>query len=272
VLDRFGADGRVLAGGTLLGPSLRAHPTASALVNVKRIPSLSSIERHGSSLRIGALVTAQTLADDATVRGSAPLLSLAAASLGARQLRSVATIGGNLLSGHYAADLCVALLACAAMVRTSSLHDGAREWPVEDVLAPGFSGFGRGALVTGFDVPVSNSGCAYEKMQVRRAFEMALVCAAAAVGVEGGIATSARLALGGAARTPIRAYAAEQRLIGRPLHSTVISEAAHAAASIDADPFDDERASSAYRRHLVSVLVARALASASDRHATAAAR
>jgi len=64
VLDRFGGRAKVLAGGTLLGPHLRAHPgDADALVNLKRIRDLSEIRLDGSTLHIGALATARPTPD-----------------------------------------------------------------------------------------------------------------------------------------------------------------------------------------------------------------
>src|SRR5689334_11512730 len=89
----FGDRARVLAGGTILGPQLRAHPDAAdALVNVKRIRDLSEIRLDGDDLWVGALATARAIARDTLVAKHAPLVAVAAASLGAPQLRSVATI------------------------------------------------------------------------------------------------------------------------------------------------------------------------------------
>ena len=260
VLDRYGERARVLAGGTLLGFALRAAPdSADALVNVKRIGALSEIGVSEGTLRIGALSTARTLAAHPLVARHAPLVARAAASVGAPQLRSVATIGGNVLSGHYSADLATALLACDARAVLHSLREGPIEMPVERMLSPGFAGIGRGALVTELLVPVEPALSAFVKMQTRRAFEMALVSVAAHVRTRAGAVDAARLALGGAAPTPIRATAAEAVLKGVALDARTAAQAARAAAQVDAEPVDDDRASSEYRRHLVAVLVERAL-------------
>ncbi|HZW75795.1 MAG TPA: FAD binding domain-containing protein, partial [Caldimonas sp.] len=141
VLDRFGARAKVLAGGTLLGPHLRAHPSeADALVNLKRIRDLSEIRLDGDTLHIGALATARTIARHPLVAQHAPLLTIAAASLGAPQLRTVATIGGNVLSTHHAADLACALLSCDATATIAKLDDATLSLPVEQMLSPGFTG------------------------------------------------------------------------------------------------------------------------------------
>lgn len=264
VLDRFGDRAKVLAGGTLLGPQLRAHPAAAdALVNVKRIRDLSEIRFDDGLVRIGALATAREIARDPLVARHAPLVGLAAASLGAPQLRSSATIGGNVLSGHHAADVACALLASDASATIARLDEAPLELRVEQMLAPGFEGLRPGSLLTGFTLAAADGArCGFEKMLTRQAFELALVSAAAFVKLDGaGAVADARIALGGAARTPIRAVAAERALAGGVLDVGHVADAAGAAARVDAEPHDDRRASAAYRRDLVRVLVARALGS-----------
>jgi len=262
VLDRFGERAKVLAGGTLLGPHLRANPgAADALVNLKRITDLSEIRLDGDALLIGALATARSIARDPLVKSHAPLLATAASSLGAPALRTVATIGGNVLSTHHAADMACTLLACDATATIAKLDDEVLSLPVEQMLSPGFAGMRAGSLLASFRIPIANgSRCAFEKMQTRQAFELALVsvCATARLQPSGDVA-DARIALGGAAETPIRAIAAERAIAGGDLSDSRIARAAHDAAEVDAEPRDDERASAAFRRQLVRTLVTRAL-------------
>ena len=264
LLDRFAPGAHVLAGGTLLGPRLRNDPSrADTIVNIKRIPELSDVAVDGERLRIGAVVTARELAENALVRRQAPLLAHAAASLGARQLRNVATLGGNLCSGHPAADLTAALLALDATVHVANIHEGPRESALANFLKPRSHGLEPGELLTGISVPIVESGAAYLKMQTRRAFEMALVAVAVrfTTDSEGAIA-DARVALGGAAPTPIRAHHAEAAVSGREPSAECFQKAARAAADVDAQPYSDSHASADYRRHLVRVLTERALVQA----------
>ncbi len=264
VLDRFGNGARVLAGGTLLGSQLRRDPdAASALVNLKRIRALTTIKFDGETLGVGSLATAAALSADELVKMHAPLLARAAATVGAPALRSVATIGGNLLCGHHAADLAVALLACDATATIATPKEGTVELPVERMLAPGFEGLGTGALVTELSMrSMAGRRHAFEKVQRRAAFEMAVVSAGVVLDADGDVVRSVRIALGGAAPTPIRAVAAEASLAGATLHEGAIAHAGQVAANVDAEPVGDARAGSPYRRHLANVLVARALRTA----------
>jgi carbon-monoxide dehydrogenase medium subunit len=260
LLDRFAPDARVLAGGTLLGFEIRAHPAAaSAIVNVKRIPELHEIAFDGRSLHIGALATARELSDDDLVRRHAPLVARAAASIGARQLRTVATLGGNLCSGHPAADLSAALLASDAICHIAEIAAGPSSLPLGDFLRDVARTLDRRVLLTAVEIPVAAGANAYHKMQTRRAFEMAIVSAAVVVEVTGSKIGRARIGLGGAANRAVRASHAEAYLAGKAADVGTAREGARIAAEQDAQPEDDGRASAEYRRQLVTALTERAL-------------
>lgn len=264
LLDRFSPGARVLAGGTLLGPQLRREPhDAATIINIKRIPELSDVALEGEHLKIGGVVTAREIAEHPLVRKHAPLLAQAAASLGARQLRNVATLGGNLCSGHPAADLSAALLALDARCLVANIHEGPRDVPLPDFLRPHSHALAQGELLTGVTIPLVTAGAAYVKMQTRRAFEMALVAVAVRFAVnETGTIWNARIALAGAAPQPVRAHHAEAWVTDKPPSPECFKAAARCAADEDARPYTDRRASAEYRRQLVFVLTERALAEA----------
>lgn len=256
VLERYGDGARVLAGGTIVASELRKTHGIAAVVNVKRIAAMRIIEIDGDLLRIGALATARTLGTHGDIATRAPLVAQAANSMGAPALRTSATIGGNVLSRHHAADLAVALVASDAVAVTCSLRDGALKVPVRDLLTTTLD---PRALLTAFEIPLDDRRCAFAKMQTRRAFELAVVSSAAALRFSDGRAKDVRIAIGGAASIPIRAYRAEAALAGAVLDDASIAAAARAASDDDAIPDDDRRASAAYRRHLAGMLTARAL-------------
>lgn len=259
LLDRFAPAARVLAGGTLLGPEVRrGDSNTSTIVNIKRIPELGDIGLDGAVLRVGALVTAAELAADDMVRRYAPLVALAAGTLGARQLRNVATIGGNLCSTHPAADLVVALLASDARCVVADIVAGPASITVDEFLQLVTSRDPR-TLLTAVEIPATPLSISYQKMQTRRAFEMALVAVGVAVHVEGGTIRHARVALGGVAPSVVRAPNAEAALLGKRADEETARVAARIAAAQDTRADDDPHASAEYRRHLVAVLCGRAL-------------
>lgn len=259
LLDRFGSGARLLAGGTRIGFSLRSHPQdAAALINLKRIRELTGIEERDGKLHIGALTTAHAIAAHPSILRHAPALALAADSMGAAQLRSVATLGGNVCSGDPASDLCVALLAYDAQCVITKFEEPERSIAIEQWLNHSEeAGAGR-ALVLSVELRIAPHCAAYEKMTTRRGFEMALVSVAFHARLAEQKLTGVRLALGGAAPAAVRAHTAERVLSGKPFSPELAREAARAAAG-DARPESDARASAAYRRHLVETLAERAI-------------
>ena len=101
---------------------------------------------------------------------------------------------------------------------------------------------------------------AYVKLRDRASYAFALASAAAAVVVEGGIVTEARLALGGVATIPWRAPDAEASLIGRPLTSETAAAAGRIALQ-NARPGRQNR----FRIDLAAAAVAEALITAGTR-------
>jgi carbon-monoxide dehydrogenase medium subunit len=269
LLDRFAPHAHVLAGGSLLGLAVRTRPDAMALanstaiVNVKRIPALREVSFDGATLTIGALVTAREASQHELIRTHAPLVALAASGLGARQLRTVATIGGNLCSGHPAADISTALLASNARCLIADIASGPTSVSAVDFVRAEND---PRRLLTAIEVPASVARTAYRKMQTRRAFEMAIVSAAVAVELAAGTVRAARIALGGAAPSPVRATNAESWLRGKSPGGAAASDAARLAADQDASPTGDAHASPEYRRQLVFVLTERALHEAFGMH------
>lgn len=152
--------------------------------------------------------------------------------------RNLAVLGG---SAHcvatHASDLAVALLALDARLellgaggpRTIALADLHRlpgDTPhIETTLAPG-------ELITAIVVPggpgAVRSG--YLKVRDRASFQWAVVSAAVALDVQGGVVRQARVAMGGVGAKPWRLPAVEAALAGQPATETSFQVAsAHAA-------------------------------------------
>ena len=141
----------------------------------------------------------------------------------------------------HASDLCVPLVALDTLVHILGA-DGERSVPLgelyrlpsdrpdlENVLA-------HGDLITAIEIPLlrPNTGSAYVKVRDRASYEFALTSAAAAITVEHGVVTQARLALGGVGTIPWRVQAAEEVLVAGCPSSAAFRAAAEAAI---VDPF-----------------------------------
>jgi xanthine dehydrogenase YagS FAD-binding subunit len=97
-----------------------------------------------------------------------------------------------------------------------------------------------GELITAVELPALPFAVrsTYRKVRDRASYAFALVSVAAALEVEGGTINDVRLALGGIATKPWRAWKAEEALKGRPATTESFRAAAEAELA-DAKPLRD---------------------------------
>jgi xanthine dehydrogenase YagS FAD-binding subunit len=144
-------------------------------------------------------------------------------------------------------DFCVPLVALDAVVEIEG-PGGARELPLRELhRLPGTTpdqehALAPGELIVALRLPAQAAGFAaharYLKLRERTSYAFAVVSAAAALRMEGGVIIEARLALGGVAAKPWRAEAAEQALAGRAPDAAAFRDAA-AIALAGAQPSGD---------------------------------
>ena len=97
VLDRYGADAWVLAGGLDSWDWFKdrvKRPTA--VVDLDGIASLKEIRSTGDGLEIGAMATLRDVTKDSQIRDNYMLLAEAAELVASPQIRNAGTLGGNL--------------------------------------------------------------------------------------------------------------------------------------------------------------------------------
>jgi len=252
-----------LAGGTDLMVHLRQPwrgKRPSAVVSLRRIPALAAIDVTDHALRIGAGVTLTALIEHPVVRREYPVLPFTARYMGSPAIRNLATVGGNLCNASPAADLSPVLLALDAEVAVASPH-GDRRLPLGDLFrGPGQTILGPGELLAWVAVPRVHAGwyLRYERLDVRRAMDIAIASVALALRVDGPRVAAARLALGAVAPTARRVPEVERLLVDEGLGRASIGRAAELAQAAAA-PIGDVRATAQYRREMVGVLVRRGL-------------
>lgn len=261
LLAKFNEGGRVIAGGTdLLLRMKSGELSPQALIDIKRLKELQgfSFDQH-SGLRLGSLVTLRELTRSSIVRENYPWLAEAASSMASEQIRSFATLGGNLCNASPAADLAPPLIASEARLRISS-RDDEYMMPVEVFfIGPGRSTLRPGELLVDIHVPPPMGKAIYLKHTPRAQMDIAVVGVAINLIVDGGLCQKARIVLGAVAPVPLRAIKAETCLNGQPLTEECINDAAITAAQ-ECFPIDDGRSAAWYRREMVAVLVRRGLA------------
>ncbi|MFQ5414836.1 MAG: FAD binding domain-containing protein [Phycisphaerae bacterium] len=268
LLARHAPDARLLAGGTDLLVDLKTGRVSAAhLVSIRGIDALRGVSQTNGSLRIGARTTITELDQAPVVReGFAPLLD-ATREMAARQIRNVATVGGNLASAVSCADLPPILIAMNASVVLWS-PGGTRTVALEDFFAgPRRTVARQDEILTEVRVPAapSRAGAAYARFALRdgNAIAVAGVAAGLELDTDGRIAT-ARIVLGAVAPNPMLVDDAAGALVGQHPAGGSFEAAARAAVAA-ARPISDVRGSAGFRREVVGVLTQRALATAHER-------
>ena len=266
-LGRLDGEARLVAGGTALVAMMRLGLVKpDRLVSLHRVPGLSRIRVDGGALELGAMTTHADIERSRAVRDGWPLLAEAVHRVATPAIRTSGTIGGNLAYAEAASDPAPALLCLNAEVQVVG-SKGERTIPVTRF----FRGFYEAALEPGEIVaavrvptpPVGARG-GYVKFTSRSAEDKPLVGVAALVVLDAsGRCVEARIGLGGAAPTPIRAERAEHALRGEPLTDSATRAAAETAAE-EADPLSDLMGSADYRREMIRVWVRRLLIALRD--------
>ncbi|HHX51255.1 MAG TPA: molybdopterin dehydrogenase, partial [Clostridia bacterium] len=121
LLDRFPENTKILAGGTDLIIQMRLKETKpDYLLDLGGINCLKEIKTKDNYLAIGSMATFFELEQNPMVQKYLPVLAEASASIGSPQIRSRATIGGNIANAAPAADTLPALLALDSQIKLQS--------------------------------------------------------------------------------------------------------------------------------------------------------
>jgi CO/xanthine dehydrogenase FAD-binding subunit len=261
LLDRFGDDAKILAGGQSLVPMMNFRLVRpGSLIDINRLPNLSYIEQIDATLRIGALTRHRALERSPLIREKHGLVLEAVRLIGHPAIRARGTAGGSFAHADPTAELPAVLAAMDGSVQAVSSR-GQRTIPWQDFFVSYFTtSLEPAEMCTEISLPMPppGAGWAFEEF-TRRHGDFAIAGAAAVLAAgDQGRCTLARLALAGAGPTPIRANGVEEFLHGETLSDRVLEEAGRRVAK-EVDPDSDLHASREYRRHLLGVMATRAL-------------
>ncbi|MCK4271285.1 FAD binding domain-containing protein [bacterium] len=247
--------GGFVAGGTSLG--LARMVPYDYLVDITGI-GLNEIRRDGESVRIGAAVTIGQLAISPVLAiGELQFLMQAVLSVATRQIRNMATVGGDLVSGYPMADLPAAFLVLEAKLSLAGVDQ--ETILLRDFLDPAVSRGLNGGLVTEiiFPVPPPDSRGTFIKF-ARTENDVALFDLACLVRLKGDQFEEVRVALGCTTPLPLRLTAMEEFLQGKRVQAKVVAQAVELATQ-DLPILDNIRGGRTYRKQMVGVLLRRTL-------------
>ncbi|MFI6632768.1 FAD binding domain-containing protein [Nonomuraea fuscirosea] len=266
LLERYGPEARVVAGGHSLIPMMKlrlAQP--EALIDINGLAAeLGRIAVEGGELAIGALVRHAELLESTTATDLFPIFRDAERVIADPIVRNRGTVGGSLCQGDPSEDLSAVFAALRATTVIQG-PGGTRTVPVRLFHeGPYETAVGPGELLIQLRVPVApGTGSAYEKVE-RRVGDWPVAAAGAVLRVEDGVIAQAGIGLTAVGAAHFCAPEAEEHLTGRPPGAEAFAEAGRIAAEHCA-PSADQRGPADYKRHLAAELTRRALATAAGR-------
>lgn len=252
----------IMAGGTDAGLWVtQQHRQFEQVIDLTRVKALLRIERYPHHIAIGAAVNLHDAF--AALAESRPSITHFAERFAGRPVRQSGTMGGNIANGSPIGDSMPLLIALGAQVVLMAFRKGrivSRHVPLEDF----YVGY-RKTVLQADEVlcwivvpnPLPGEQLVHDKVSKRWEDDISAVCFAMQWHLKNGAVQSVRIAAGGVAATPVRAYQTEAVLAGQPWIKTTLEKAQHTIAQ-EFSPISDMRASADYRRKLLQQLLQRA--------------
>lgn len=254
---------RVLAGGTDITVHIKegfAFP--DALIDIKGLAGLDTIEFKDNALHVGALVTFAQIMESEIAREKCPLLVEAAETVASVGVRNRATVAGNICSAVPSLDSGPPLLVHDAVIVAQS-SDGSREISIADwFTGPKKTSLKPEEIVTGIRIPVpteKHAGC-YVKLGRYAGEDLAQACVAVLYTAN----NEYKIALGALGPVPVRAKKTEALLNGKELSEELLEKVKQSVAG-EISPITDIRASKEYRILMAGVMTERGLKAAAAR-------
>ena len=254
LLARHQEKARPIAGGTdLLVWMKMGKMSPQCLINIARIPALRFlIEDKG--LRIGALTSFRELEKSLLIEKEYTCLYEAARAVTSVQIKNMGTIGGNLCNASPAADSAPPLIALGGRVRlVEEGHE--RVLPIEEFfVGNGETVLSPRELLLEVQIPEFSgpTGSAFIKM-ARVAADLAKISIAVSVLREGDVCKDCRIAMGGAAKVPLRLKKTEAVFRGKKFGPDLV-ERGSLEASQEIQP-RSRRSTAFYKKEVTKVLL-----------------
>ncbi|MGX1617692.1 FAD binding domain-containing protein [Micromonospora chalcea] len=267
LMERLGSTSRLIAGGHSLLPMMKLRlANFDYLIDINDLhEELGYIEAGPGEMRIGALTRHRELLESATLTAAFPIFADAERVIADPVVRNRGTLGGSLCQADPSEDLSAVCTALDASCVIRGPGGAERVVSMEEFhVGPYETAVGDGEILVEIRLPVrTGCGSAYEKVE-RRAGDWAVVSAGAAVWLDGGVISDARVGLAAVGPNTTGIPEISAALRGQE-PSESLFEQAGAIAARSCDPATDQRGSADYKRHLADELTRRTLRRAVER-------
>ncbi len=292
LLQRYGDDAKLLAGGHSLIPTMKLRLAQPGhLIDLGKINGLSYIRDEGDVIAVGAMTRYVDILRSDLLKQHFALLPEGVDLIGDQQVRNWGTIGGSIAHSDPAADTPGIVLALKADIVAKG-PNGERTIKADDFFMDLMqTALEPNEVITEVRIPKlpAHSGSAYTKLANRASHYAVVGCAAVMTFDDEGACTAASVVITGASVKPSRAHAVETALVGKKregeaeeggigglLHRIGDAIGGHKldddaiadATSVAADGLElvsDIHGSKEYRSEMTAVLARRAVRTAVER-------
>ena len=261
MLGRYGAEGRILAGGQSLVPAMNFRLSRPEhVIDINQIDELNLLQTDGNRLRIGALVRHANFEQPVTDDVLGQLLVDVGSYVAHWPIRVRGTFAGSLAHADPASEWClVAVTLDAEIIVLGS--DGERSIPASEFFLGGFrTAVASHEAIVEVVVPLLGEGASFGFTEFsRRTGDFALAMALAVIWLDDyGRIKNAVVGIGGVESRPSRVYDAEATLQGQVPATKLFDQVAEIVAE-SVEPLEDIHANAAFRRDLTRTMTRRSL-------------
>jgi xanthine dehydrogenase small subunit len=248
----------VIAGGTELGVlHNKRGDDPAAILTLARVTGLNAIERAGGRVVIGANVTWARI--ERELVPILPALDPIVRRFGSPQIRTVATLAGNIVNGSPIADALPLLLVMDAELELIGPNGVRRRRPINGFYT-GYKTKDMAAdeLLTRVTLPLPVAGDRLRLYKVSRRNDLDIATFGAAVRIQesGGVIRRAAVAYSGVGPMVVRLPRTEAALIGKPFRESTFRHAGRVARS-EVTPITDVRGGRDFRSQLAENILAK---------------
>lgn len=253
---------RFIAGGTDIMIFYANAPDQRVdLIDVSAVQELQGIKEEDGYIIIGAAATHSQVAKSTIIQQHAQVLAKACLHVGSKQIRNLATIGGNIITALPAADSAVALATLNAECEIYESSGQSRWEPLLQL----YAGVGKTTVKTTellarvrFKVDPYRK-TAYQRMVIRKALSLPMLCAGVSLTIKENIIEDARVIIAPVGPAPLAAQAVEAFLKGKTVSEQVLKDSVQFVLENTQIRSSAVRGSKEYREKVLSVYVLRAL-------------
>jgi len=259
LMQRYGEDARLLAGGMSLVPIMNLGLVQPKIViSLNHIPELDYISDDKNGLRIGATTRHYKVQSSDLIQKYCPVLAEAAGYIGDVQVRHRGTIGGSLSHADPAADYPTVMVAMNAQFKLRSAK-GERTVKARDFFVGLMqTSLGQGEMLAEIQIPKLAEGFGSSYQRLHRIEGNFPIVNATAVIEKGFKAT--RLGLGGVGQTVVLVDVSDR--LSKGLNDAALKGVSDDCYAASADAYGDLNGDAEYRRAMIRIFAQRAVKAA----------